>query len=88
MGKQGDRPVIGIFDGSADPQIGAMPTQWLSYFAVDDVDAAAETTRAQGGHVHRAPWNVPGVGRIAIVADPAGAVAGLITPSENEQMNG
>uniref|UniRef100_UPI0035CA0C34 VOC family protein n=1 Tax=uncultured Sphingomonas sp. TaxID=158754 RepID=UPI0035CA0C34 len=50
---------------------GAKPG-WLFYIGVDDVDATAEAITAAGGAVHMGPWNIPDVGRAAVVADPQG----------------
>lgn len=47
---------------------------WLGYVWADDVDAMTERVRQAGGAVHRAPEDIPGVGRFAVVADPQGAV--------------
>lgn len=52
--------------------MGAGPT-WLGYVGVDDVDACAARVTAAGGAVRRAPADIPGVGRFAVVADPHGA---------------
>jgi predicted enzyme related to lactoylglutathione lyase len=41
---------------------------------VDDVDAKAEEIAAAGGVIHKAPQDIPTVGRFAVVADPQGAV--------------
>jgi len=50
---------------------------WTVYFAVADLDASAAAATATGGAVLLAPGELmPGV-RMAIVADPAGAVLGL-----------
>jgi uncharacterized protein len=57
------------------------PPHWFSYMAVDDVDAACRRVRELRGKVLREPWDVPGAGRIAIVADVTGAALGLITPA-------
>jgi predicted enzyme related to lactoylglutathione lyase len=46
---------------------------WLGYIYVDDVDAACARITAEGGAVMRAPTDVPGVIRFAVVADPQGA---------------
>lgn len=51
---------------------GARPA-WLGYIAVDDVDASTAAIKTAGGAVHREPWDIPGVGRMAFVADPQGA---------------
>jgi predicted enzyme related to lactoylglutathione lyase len=50
---------------------GAMPV-WLGYFGVDDVDASVASIVADGGQVHLPAFDVPGVGRIAMVTDPQG----------------
>jgi predicted enzyme related to lactoylglutathione lyase len=68
--------------GVAVAAIGPMPdmpapTTWTAYFAVDDLEAAAAAAVDAGGSVLLAPGEpVPGI-RLAIVADPVGAVFGL-----------
>ncbi len=49
------------------------PPAWMGYVGVPDVDAAAAKIKAAGGAVHKAPADIPGVGRFAVVADPQGA---------------
>ena len=55
--------------------------QWLPYVAVDDCDAALARAVRAGGAVRMPADTIPEVGRIAVIADPAGAVLGLITPA-------
>lgn len=76
----GGKPVAGIMDlaGIGDPNI---PPHWMTYIAVDDVDKAAAQTREAGGEVAREPFDVPGVGRIAMLKDPTGAMIGMMTPA-------
>lgn len=50
---------------------GAKPG-WLFYIGVEDVDASAAAIKAAGGAVLMGPWTVPGVGPMAVVADPQG----------------
>ena len=50
---------------------GARPG-WLGYIGVDDVDSAVDQVRSAGGSVLMPAWDIPGVGRIAMVADPQG----------------
>jgi hypothetical protein len=57
------------------------PSMWLPYVAVDDCDATAEAARQLGGVVLNAPADVPGVGRIATLADPLGAAIAVIRPA-------
>jgi uncharacterized protein len=51
---------------------------WAIYWELDDVDAGVATTERLGGTVLQAPAQSP-YGRIAIVADPAGALLRLRT---------
>ena len=50
------------------------------YFNVDDVDAAVERAVANGAELPDPPWDVPGIGRMAWIYDPQGALTALITP--------
>ncbi|MGA7913531.1 MAG: VOC family protein [Candidatus Dormiibacterota bacterium] len=54
-----------------------VPSYWMGYFAVADVDKAFEKAVDGGGHEMLAPQDFPG-GRFAIVADPQGATFGLM----------
>ena len=49
------------------------PVAWGTQVAVDDVDAAAQLARDAGGTVPVAPVDAPPAGRLAVLADPAGA---------------
>jgi predicted enzyme related to lactoylglutathione lyase len=59
------------------------PPSWLTYIGVDDVDATAEQARSRGATVLMEPSDVPTVGRMAVIADPTGAVVGLYRPAES-----
>jgi predicted enzyme related to lactoylglutathione lyase len=64
------------------PEAKAMgaPPCWTGYVAVDDADATAAKVTSLGGSVMRAPEDIPGIGRFAIVADPSGAVLAIMKP--------
>lgn len=81
IAKSGGKMVAGMFkmDG---PMFDGQPTTWFAYIAVDDLDARLKKLKAAGGKVLREPWDVPSVGRIAIVADPGGAAHGWMVPAE------
>ena len=77
----GEVPVGGIFQMSGlDSEGGA--DHWMSYLAVDDVDARLDKARAHGITVVREPFDVPQVGRIAMLREPGGATIGWMTPSD------
>jgi predicted enzyme related to lactoylglutathione lyase len=50
------------------------------HVAVDDIDARYKKALAAGAKQGRAPFDIPGVGRIGILAQPGGAMVGWITP--------
>ena len=56
---------------------------WSGYVGVDDVDVYAKRLEAAGGKIHRAPEDIPGVGRFAVAADPQGAGFILFTPADS-----
>lgn len=57
------------------------PSHWLSYVTVENADASAGRVREFGGSVCKAPFDIPGVGRIAIAQDPEGATFGVFQPA-------
>lgn len=63
------------------PQPG-MPAQWLPYVVVEDVDASAKKVADLGGQVMAPPFDIPTIGRIAVLIDPQGAAIGIITPQK------
>jgi uncharacterized protein YndB with AHSA1/START domain/predicted enzyme related to lactoylglutathione lyase len=58
-----------------------MPPHWLSYITVEAVDAAAARAAELGGTICAPPFDIPNVGRIAVVQDPQGARFGLFQPA-------
>lgn len=70
----------GIFDMSNEPRLNGVPEHWLTYVAVDDIDSRYKRALASGAKEGRAPFDIPGVGRIAILQQPGGAMVGWITP--------
>lgn len=66
--------------GAMAPPMPGMPTFWGVYFAVDDVAAAVERARQLGAKVLMEPTAMPGVGTLATLADPQGAVFSVMTP--------
>ncbi|MCB1494114.1 MAG: VOC family protein [Rhodobiaceae bacterium] len=76
----GDAFVGGMFDITS-PEFAESPTGWFAYIAVDDVDARLAKAKAAGASVIREPFDVPDVGRIAILVQPDGAAIGWITPA-------
>lgn len=81
----GERGVGGIMTIPDEAKQTGMPPAWLGYIHADDVDAQTEAVKKAGGTVHRAPDDIPGVGRFSVVADPQGAVFMLLKPDGPDQ---
>lgn len=62
-----------------DPADGSDYSRWLGYYAVPDVDEAADAVAAAGGEIVLFPRPVGTVARGAVVTDPDGALVGLLT---------
>ncbi|WP_371582558.1 VOC family protein [Streptomyces sp. NBC_01314] len=54
-----------------------VPSHWLPYFAVEDVDDTARVAAGAGGTLLMEPTTVPEGPRIAVLRDPQGAVFGV-----------
>jgi uncharacterized protein len=66
-------------DGLSVAGLGAVqaegqPPAWTCYVTVDDADAAASKAAELGGHIVAEPFDVMEAGRMAVIADTAGAI--------------
>ncbi|MFJ4171821.1 VOC family protein [Paenarthrobacter sp. NPDC089714] len=52
---------------------------WMTYFSVVDVDQTVGYAVELGGHVIVPAFDVPGVGRMGVLMDPAGAAFSIMT---------
>jgi predicted enzyme related to lactoylglutathione lyase len=68
----------GAIDLSDIPDMPAdMPSFWLLYFVVSDIDASTRRVPDLGGVVQKEPATYPG-GRFSVVSEPSGAVFALM----------
>lgn len=58
-----------------------VPNHWGVYFTVVSVDATVASIASAGGQVVNGPMDIPGVGRMATVHDPAGGNFNLMQPA-------
>lgn len=73
----------GLQAAGIGPQEGDNPSYWVVYFAADDVDAMTARAKQLGGSVFVEPFDVVTQGRMAILADPTGAVFGVWQAGEH-----
>jgi uncharacterized protein len=77
------KAVAAVVDMMADTAAGGMTSTWTTYLAVDDLDAVAAKIVPAGGTVAMPPMDVAQAGRMAMVADPSGALVGLYQAGEH-----
>jgi predicted enzyme related to lactoylglutathione lyase len=75
------RPVAGLGDGPPDQPTAS--AAWTTYLAVDNVDAMTRRVTEAGGTALMPAIEIGDFGRMAVVADPAGAVFGLWQSGEH-----
>jgi uncharacterized protein len=78
--KRGDEMLAGMMQMTAE--FGDMPSHWMVYLQVDDIEKKVAEAEALGGTVCSPPADVPGIGRFAVMQDPQGAFFSMIQMSE------
>ena len=79
----GEEPAGGMFEMKGADFEG-VPDHWMAYLAVDDVDACVAKATADGATIMRPPFDVEGIGRIALLKEPGGAAIGWMTPAKTD----
>ncbi len=74
MAQVSGKDVAAITGLSEDESQQGVPPHWNSYVTVEDVNATATKIKDLGGQVLAEPFDVMEAGRMAVVADPIGAV--------------
>ena len=73
----GEKDAGGLMEMPADvPE--HVPSHWMSYIAVEEVDNLAKKAKDLGAEILHGPEDIPNVGRFVIVQDPTGAAISFI----------
>jgi uncharacterized protein len=78
----GEHGVGGIME--IPEHLKGMPPFWYGYVYTPDVDAACKQVIECGGKVLRQPWDIEETIRMAVIADPDGAVVNIMQPLSKE----
>lgn len=62
-------------------------SQWVILLSVEDVDVATFTLQAAGGTIFTKPTNLADRGRLAVVADPQGALFALLQTNTSDPLD-
>ena len=78
--RRGDHLVCTLCDRDVAGFVRGDESAWRTNVWVESADETAERAQAAGGSVVTAPFDLAGVGRSAVLADPAGAVFTVSEP--------
>lgn len=70
--------------GATNPPMPGAPNHWHVYFAVVSTDDSAAKATDLGASVIVEPFDIPTVGRVAIIQDPQGGFFSLLQPSVDD----
>ena len=77
------RDTAGAYTMKAEERQLGIPPNWLIYISVDNADATVATVLEHGGNPMSPAFDVPNVGRMAVIQDPAGAVFAIFQPGHH-----
>jgi predicted enzyme related to lactoylglutathione lyase len=91
MGEMGTYTMLSVKDADVGgmyalqgPMFAGIPSHWMYYVSVEDVDATAAKAPRLGGKVVMPAMDIPGVGRMAVLEDPEGAKFALFQPGGHQ----
>ena len=80
----GSYTMIGVGEGTGGGMmknpIPGVPSFWLAYVLVDDLDASTKKAKSLGATIMKDVTEVPGYGHFSVIADPTGAHFALWKP--------
>jgi predicted enzyme related to lactoylglutathione lyase len=80
MCRLGNSDVCAIYEQDPAKRAQQIPPHWFSYISVADADQSSVSASALGGSVLMPAFDVTDAGRMSVIQDPTGAVAGLWQP--------
>jgi predicted enzyme related to lactoylglutathione lyase len=78
--KLGEHRIGGMY-AFKHPDGVSIPDFWLPYIDVDDVDASVSKAVTKGARLMKPVFDVPNIGRMAMLAEPGGASVAWMTPT-------
>ena len=71
------QPVASMYQLSTQQINAGVPSHWIPYVAVSDLDRAASRAVALGGRILVSPFRVEGIAKVSLIADSLGALTGI-----------
>lgn len=76
-----DYTMIGVGEGTGGGMmknpVPGLPSHWMAYVLVEDVNASTKKAMSLGAKVVKEVTEVPGMGWFSVITDPTGAALGL-----------
>ncbi len=82
MWTRNNKPFGGVMGLPDEARKMGAPPHWLAYIDVTNVDSAVASATKLGAKVYVQPTDIPGGGRFAVLADPQGAVFGVVSSAQ------
>ena len=82
MWTRSNQPLGGVMRLPEEARKMEAPPHWLAYVDVNNVDATVEQAKKLGAKVYVPSTDIPGGGRFAVLADPQGAVFGVVSSAQ------
>lgn len=60
------------------------PSHWMAYIVVEDVGSACQLAKQLGGEVCVPPFDIPTIGKSAVIQDPVGSAFHVFTPAQDD----
>ena len=79
----GSRQLAGLMALPEDAKKMGAPPNWLTYVGTANVDETARLATSLGARVLKAPEDIPGAGRFAVLQDPQGATFGIYKSNQS-----
>jgi predicted enzyme related to lactoylglutathione lyase len=79
----GEKAVAALYGMGPEQRAQGLPSHWMSYVAVSNVDETVEQTKSLGGTIIMEPADVFEYGRMANIQDPTGAILALWQPKQH-----
>jgi len=76
----GGRSAAAMYSQRAEEKSAGVPPHWNCYVSVESADETAKKVEANGGKLVAPPFDVLDVGRMAVFADPGGAMLSIWQP--------
>jgi predicted enzyme related to lactoylglutathione lyase len=82
MWTRDNQPLGGVMRLPEEARKMGAPPHWLAYVDVSNVDATVGQAQKLGAKVYVSPTDIPGGSRFAVLADPQGAMFGVVASAQ------